>query len=119
MQSLSSMAIGPVLMMNWRSVVAYFPAVEKFIDGFDVDVVIRFVLGTRLGLSGLGLVGTLLLLHIAWTAWTAIRKLVLVWFYTKCSVPEACSLHDQILEWIVKNPRFHSVSTGQIVVSYK
>lgn len=113
------MAIGPVLMMNWRSVVAYFPAVEQFIDSLDVDVVIRFILGTRLGLSGLGLVGTFLLLHLVWSAWTSIRKVALRWCYTKCSVPEGCSLYDQIVEWIVKNPRFHSVSTGQIVISYK
>lgn len=113
------MAIGPVLMMNWRSVIAYFPAVERFIDSLDVDVVIRFILGTRLGLSGLGAVGTVILLHLVWTAWTAIRSLALAWCYTKCSVPDGCSLHDQIVEWIVKNPQFQSVSTGQVVISYK
>lgn len=119
LQSLSSMAIGPVLMMNWRSIIAYFPAVEHFINTLNVDVMIQLVLGTRLGLSGLGLFSTLVFAHFAYTAWTAVRKMALLYCYTMCSISQECSLHDNIIEWITRNPRFHAVSTGRIRIRYE
>lgn len=114
-QSLSSMAVGPVLMMNWRRVATYFPAVERFIDKIDVDVVLQLVFGTRLGLSGLGLLSTLALSHVVWSIWKAVRNSIVGICYSKCSVPETTDLYDQIVEWVTQNPRFYSVATGQIV----
>lgn len=113
------MAIGPVLMMNWRSIVAYFPAVEQFINNLNVEVLLQLVLGTRLGLSGLGLFSTLLLAHFAYIAWRAIRTLALSYCYTKCSVSESNSMYEEIMEWITRNPRFQSISTGQIKIKYE
>ncbi|KAJ4405040.1 hypothetical protein N0V82_010384 [Gnomoniopsis sp. IMI 355080] len=113
-QSLSSMAIGPVLMMNWRSIVAYFPAVEQFVNDLSVDMLLQLVLGTRLGLSGLGLFSTLLLAHFAYSAWRAVRTVALGYCYTKCSVSQNESIHGEIVEWITRNPRFQSISTGQV-----
>lgn len=112
------MAIGPVLMMNWRSIVAYFPAVEQFINDVSVDMLVQLVLGTRLGLSGLGLFSTLLLAHLAYSAWRAARTLALGSCYTKCSVSQDNSMYEEILEWITRNPRFQSISTGRIKFRY-
>lgn len=113
------MAIGPVLMMNWRSIVAYFPAVENFINTLNVDVLIQLVLGTRLGLSGLGLFSTLLIAHCAYSAWSALRTMALAYCYTKCSISQHIDLYDEVVEWVTRNPRFRTVSTGHITFKYK
>lgn len=118
LQSLSSVAIWPVLMMNWRSILAYFPALESFVNGLNVDVLIQLVLGTRLGLSGLGLISTLALLHISYSAYRTIQDLALATCYTKCSVSEGSAMYDQITEWITRNPRFRSVNTGEFITKY-
>lgn len=118
LQSLSSVAIWPVLMMNWRGILAYFPTVERFINGLNVDVLIQLVLGTRLGLSGLGLISTLALLHFSYSAYRTIQGLVLVTCYTKCSIAEGSTMYDQITDWITRNPRFRSVNTGQFIAKY-
>lgn len=117
LQSLSSMAIGPVLMMNWRSIVAYFPAVEQFVNDLSVDMLLQLVLGTRLGLSGLGLFSMLLIAHFTYSAWRAVRTVALDSCYTKCSVSQNENMYSEIVEWITRNPRFQSISTGQIKFS--
>lgn len=117
-QSLSSVAVWPVLMMNWRSIVAYFPAVGRFIDGLNVDVLMQMVFGTRLGLSGLGILTSLALAHFAYSAYLALRNIALTTCYTKCAISEHSSMHDQLLEWIMRNPKFQSVSTGEIVMKF-
>lgn len=118
LQSLSSVAIWPVLMMNWRSIVAYFPAVERFIDGLNVDVLVQLVLGTRLGLSGLGLLFALALAHLAYSAYRALRDLAMLSCYTKCSISEHSTMHDHIVSWITRNPQFRSITTGEVVMRY-
>lgn len=115
LQSLSSVALWPVLMMNWRSIIAYFPAVERFISGFNMDVMIRMVFGTWLGLSVLGFLATVAMAHVAYSAWGIIRDLALLTCYTKCSISEDSSLYDQIMDWITRNPRFQLVNTGEVI----
>lgn len=105
-------------MMNWRSIVAYFPAVENFINNLNVDVLIQLVFGTRLGLSGLGLFSALLIAHFAYSSWTALRTMALAYCYTKCSISQEISLYDEIVEWVTRSPRFHTVSTGHITFKY-
>lgn len=118
LQSLSSVAIWPVLMMNWRSIVAYFPAVESFIEDLNVDVLVRLILGTRLGLSGLGLLFTIALAHFTYSAYRTLRDLALVNCYTKCSISEDSSMYDHIESWITRNPQFNTVTTGEISMRY-
>lgn len=118
LQSLSSVAIWPVLMMNWRSILAYFPAVERFVDGLNVDVLIQMVFGTRLGLSGLGLLASLALAHLAYSTYRILRDVALATCYTKCSISENSNMHDQVVDWITRNPKFHSVNTGEVIVRY-
>lgn len=118
LQSLGSVAIWPVLAMNWQSILAYFPAVERFINGLNVDILIEMILGTWIGWSGLALLSALTLSHFAYSTWKTLRNLALVTFYTKCSIEESSSMHDQVLDWITRDSRFHTVSTNKLVLRY-
>lgn len=115
LQSLSSMAIWPVLMMNWRSIVAYFPAFERFIDGLNVDILIHMILGTRLGLSGLSLLSFLALAHLTYSAWRTIRRLALVTCYTKICMSQSSPMFQQVVDWMTRNcSKFQYINTGQV-----
>lgn len=114
-RGLSSVAIGPVLMMNWRRIVAYFPAVERLIDGLDSEKLLHALLGTRTGLSMLGVLGSVVAAHFLHLAWNGAWRLVMGNFYTKCSLSEHSTLHDQVLSWVTKNPKFQSATTVKIM----
>lgn len=109
------MAIGPILMMNWRRIVAYFPAVERLIDGMDSEKLLHALLGTRTGLSMLGVLGSLTAAHFLRLAWNAAWRVVMSSFYTQCSLSEHSNIHDQVLSWITKNPKFQSATTVKIM----
>lgn len=115
LRGLSSVAIGPVVMMNWRRIVAYFPAVERLIDGMDSEKLLHALLGTRTGLSMLGVLGSVMAAHFLHLAWNGAWRLVMGSFYTKCSLSEHSNLHDQVLNWITKNPKFQSATTVKIM----
>lgn len=112
---ISSVAIGPILMMNWRRIVAYFPAVERLIDGMDSEKLLHALLGTRTGLSMLGVLGSLTAAHFLRLAWNAAWRVVMSSFYTQCSLSEHSNIHDQVLSWITKNPKFQSATTVKIM----
>lgn len=118
LQSLSSVAVWPVLMMNWRSIVGYFPAVERFINDLNVDVLIQMVLGTWLGLSGLSLLLSLALAHSAYSTYKTVRDLALATFHTKCSISESSGMYSQVVRWITRNPKLRSVNTGRVIGRY-
>lgn len=115
LKGLSSVAIGPVLMMNWRRIVAYFPAVERLIDGLDSEKLLQALLGTRTGLSMLGVLGSVVAAHFLHMAWNGAWSLVMRSFYTKCSLSEHSTIHDQVLSWITKKPKFQSATTVKIM----
>lgn len=118
LQSLSSVAIWPVLMMNWRSIVAYFPAVERFINNLNIDVLMQMVLGTWLGLSGLGFFACLALGHSAYSIYKTLRNLALVNFYTKCSITKNSTMYHHVVDWVNRNPKFQAVHTYKITVRH-
>lgn len=115
LSSLSSVAIGPVVLMNWRRIVAYFPAVERLIDGLDSEKLLHAMLGTRTGLSMLGVLGSVVAAHFLHMAWNGAWRLVMGTFYTKCSLSEHSNIHDQVLSWITKNPKFQSATRVKIM----
>ncbi|KAI7776807.1 hypothetical protein LA080_004463 [Diaporthe eres] len=115
LRGLSSVAIGPVLMMNWRRIVAYFPAVERLIDGLDSEKLLHALLGTRTGLSMLSVLGSVVAAHLVHLAWNSAWRLVMGNFYTKCSLSEHSTLHDQVLSWVTKNPKFQSATRVKIM----
>lgn len=115
LSSLSSVAIGPVVLMNWRRIVAYFPAVERLIDGLDSEKLLHAMLGTRTGLSMLGVLGSVVAAHFLHLAWNGAWRLVMGTFYTKCSLSEHSNIHDQVLSWITKNPKFQSATRVKIM----
>ncbi|KAH8757329.1 P-loop containing nucleoside triphosphate hydrolase protein [Diaporthe sp. PMI_573] len=112
---ISSVAIGPILMMNWRRIIAYFPAVERLIDGLDSEKLLHALLGTRTGLSMLGVLGSLTAAHFVHLAWNSAWRIVMSSFYTKCSLSEHSNIHDQVLSWITKNPKFQSATRVKIM----
>ncbi|POS70763.1 hypothetical protein DHEL01_v210844 [Diaporthe helianthi] len=112
---ISSVAIGPILMMNWRRIVAYFPAVEKLVEGLDSEKLLHAVLWTRTGLSLLGVLGSLTAAHLLHLAWNSVWRIVMSTFYTKCSLSEHSNIHDQVLSWITKNPKFQSATRVKIM----
>lgn len=115
LRGISSVAIWPVLMMNWRRIVAYFPAIERLVDGLDSERILHALLGTRAGLSMLGLLSSLTAAHFLHLSWNAAWRLAMITFNTKCSLSEHSNIHDQVLSWVTKNPKFRSATRVKIM----
>ncbi|KUI72952.1 putative mitochondrial chaperone BCS1-B [Cytospora mali] len=98
------------LLLNWRSIISFFPALESSLGGLDLDMerLIQSFLGTWCGFILVSiLVITAMVQSIYW-AWEFVSKTVLDTWYAKCSVATNSDMYEHILEWISLHPEFKS-----------
>lgn len=106
---LSSIAAWPIL-MNLNSLIAYFPAAERYIAQINLEDRLHSFLGTWTGFLLATIISGLFIIHSSYSILRLVCALFLSSWHVRCSVPEGTVHYLRIMEWVSAQPDFQSTA---------
>lgn len=92
------------LVMNWKTVASYFPALDRFIsEQVNVEDTVRRFLNTWTGYLIVGTFCIIVILQLLHKLWNQARFFVLRHWRVKYSISEEHDSYDRVLKWLANH----------------